>query len=72
MFLSENIKRFGMDLLSLSRTAENIQDAFKTLLHTSYGIDSAQSNVEGDSADYAKYFYKSSAEAFSAISAHMA
>jgi len=63
MYLHQNIKRFGLDLLSLSKTAENIQDSFHTLLRTCY-IDDQQSTE-------AKKFYKSSMEAFSALGAHM-
>lgn len=63
MYLHENIKRFGLDLLSLSKTAENIQDSFQTLERTCY-IDDKQSTE-------AKKFYKSSMEAFSSLGAHM-
>lgn len=63
MYLHENIKRFGLDLLSLSKTAENIQDSFHTLLRTCY-IDEQQSTE-------AKKFYKSSMETFSALGSHM-
>jgi hypothetical protein len=69
MFLYNNIKRFGLDMQSLAKTSENIQYAFKTLLNTSYAIDPEKQT--GESSDYAKYFYKSSMEAFSAYSAHM-
>ncbi len=36
MFLHENIKRLGLDMQSMAKTAENIQDAFQTLFKTSY------------------------------------
>jgi hypothetical protein len=41
MFLHENIKRLGMDMQSMAKTAENIQDAFQTLFKTSY-VDQSQ------------------------------
>ena len=62
MFLADNIKRFGLDILSIAKTAENLQDVFQTMHKTSYqvGDESTQSDMEST-----RYFYKSSSEAFS-------
>ena len=68
MFLHENMKRLGLDMLSISRTSANISDTFKTLLKTSYQIDTSSSPENEESG---KYFYKSSMEVFSAYAAHM-
>ena len=64
LFLAENIKRLGLDFISLSKTAENISDSFKTLLKNAYVGKS-------ESEDSTKYFYKASMEVFSAYAAHL-
>ena len=68
MFLHENIKRLGLDMQSMAKTAENIQDAFQTLFKTSY-VDQSQEVTQEQ--EQVKYFYKSSMEAFSAYAAHL-
>jgi hypothetical protein len=67
MFLYDNIKRLGLDMLAISKTAENIQDVFQTLYKTSYMC--ADENTQD--IDSTRYFYKSSSEAFSQFSGHM-